>query len=110
MKALAREIQQRFNFINRTLTHAANLARQSDGSVPNELKDFIKQLDQRSGQLKEALQSKEFNLFRKNLNDLAQLSDHVQKSIPRPNDVNYEVKSAVIMAHLEITALKYQVH
>jgi hypothetical protein len=78
--------------------------------VPNELKDFLHQLDQRSGQAKEALQSKQFNLFRKSLDDLAKLSDHVQKSIPRPSEINYEVKSAVIMAHLEITALKYQVH
>lgn len=109
MKALAREIRQRFNFIDRTLTHAI-LACQMDASIPNELKDFIQQLDQRSGQVKEALQSRQLNLFRKNLDDLAKLSDHVQKSIPRPNNVNYEVKSAVIMAHLEITALKYQVH
>jgi hypothetical protein len=109
MKTLAREIQQRFNFIDRTLTHAI-LVCQSDASVPNELKDFIQQLDQRSGRAKEALQSNQFNLFRKNVNDLAQLSDHVQKSIPRPSNVNYEVKSAVIMAHLEIAALKYQVH
>ncbi|HEY8099857.1 MAG TPA: hypothetical protein VIF82_03825 [Burkholderiaceae bacterium] len=109
MKTLAREIQQRFNFIDRTLTHAI-LACQSDASVPNELKDFIRQLDQRSGQVKEALLSNQLNLFRKSVDDLAKLSDHVQKSIPRPSNVNYEVKSAVIMAHLEIAALKYQVH
>ncbi|MGZ3157949.1 MAG: hypothetical protein ACXU7D_00205 [Burkholderiaceae bacterium] len=109
MKTLARQIKQRFNFIDRTLTHAI-LACQSDVNIPNELRDFIHQLDQRSCQAKEALQSNQLSLFRKNVNDLAQLSDHVQKSIPRPNNVNYEVKSAVIMAHLEITALKYQVH
>ena len=109
MKTLAREIQQRFNFIDRTLTHAI-LACQADASVPNELKDFIRQLDQRSGQVKEALQSRQLNLFRKSVDDLARLSDHVQKSIPRPNNVSYEVKSAVIMAHLEIAALNYQVH
>jgi hypothetical protein len=109
MKTLARQIKQRFNFIDRTLTQAI-LACQSDASVPNELKNFIQQLDQRSSQVKEALQSNQLNLFRKSVNDLAQLSDHVQKSIPRPSNVNYEVKSAVIMAHIEITALKFQVH
>jgi hypothetical protein len=109
MKALAREIKQRFNFIDRTLTHAI-LACQADASIPSELKDFIRQLDQRSGQAKEALQSKKLGLFRQSVEDLARLSDHVQKSIPRPSDVNYEVKSAIIMAHLEIAALRYQVH
>jgi len=109
MKSLAREIQQRFNFIDRTLTHAIN-ACQMDASVPNELRDFIKKLDQKSGHAKQALDSKEIGRFRQSLDDLAQLSDHVQRSIPRPSNVNYEVKSAIILAHIEITALKYQVH
>jgi hypothetical protein len=109
MKALAREIKKRFNFIDRTLTHAI-MACQSDASVPNELKDFIHQLDEGSEKAKEALQSKQYQLFRKNLDELARLSNHVQKLIPRPNNVNYEVKSAVIMAHLEIAALNLQVH
>lgn len=109
MKALARDIQQRFQFIDRTLTQAIQ-ACQSDTNVPGELIDFIQQLDQQYGQAKRALHAKKISLLRQRVDDLAQLSDRVQRSIPRPNNLSDEVKSAVIMAHLEIAALKYQMH
>jgi hypothetical protein len=109
MKALARDIQLRFHFIDRTLTHAIR-ACQTEAGIPTELKDFIRQLDQQSGHAKEALRSKKINQFRQSVDDMAELSDHMQRTISRPSNVNYQVKSAVILAHLEIAALKYQVH
>ena len=109
MKARARDIQQRFNFIDRTLAHAIH-ACESDPNIPDELIEFIQLLDHQSGQARQALYSKKMSEIRQCVDDLAKLSERVQQSIPRPNTLSYDVKSAVILAHLEIETLKYQVH
>jgi hypothetical protein len=104
MKVHVNEIQQRINFIHRTLNQALR-ASQSDSSVPSDLKNIIRQLGQKSSKAKQALQSEEEGHIRQSVDDLARLSEHAQKSLSHPDNINYGVKSALILAHIELSTL-----
>lgn len=107
MNAQADEVQQRLNFIDRTICHAAQ-ACSADNSVPKELKDYVRQLGLRSHQAKLALHSDDVSTIRQSVEELARLSARAQNVIRPKDGVNYDVKSAVILAHIEVTALCHQ--
>lgn len=107
MNTQTSEVQQRLNFIDRTICHAAR-ACCSDTSVPEDLKEFVYQLELQSNHAREALHSQDVSVIRKSVDELAQLSDRAQNAIHPANNVNYDVKSAVILTHIEVSALKYQ--
>lgn len=105
MGAQPSEVQQRLSFIDRTIGHAAQ-ACHSDMSIPEELKDFVHQLGLQANQAIQAVSSHDATTLRQTIDRLAQLSFHAQSVLG--NDVNYDVKSAVILAHLELSALRQQ--
>lgn len=105
MNAQPSEVEQRLSFIDRTIHHAAQ-ACHSDMSIPNELKDFVYQLGLQANQAIRALSAHDAATLRRTIDRLAQLSFHAQNALH--NDVNYDVKSAVILAHLELSALRHQ--
>ncbi|HJV74096.1 MAG TPA: hypothetical protein VJ654_07750 [Noviherbaspirillum sp.] len=107
MKVPSEEMQQRLGFIDRTIYHAMQ-ACHSDSNAPKELKDCVQELGQRSSQAKRALNNHDEHGFRQSVDDLAQLSDRAQNTIHPTDPMNYEVKSAVILAHIELSALRYQ--
>jgi hypothetical protein len=104
MKVHVNEIRQRINFIHRTLKQALR-ACQSDSSVPSDLKNVVRQLDQESNKAKQALQSEQEGPIRQSVDALARLSEDAQKSLSHPDDINYSVKSALILAHIELSGL-----
>jgi hypothetical protein len=101
------EVHQRLIFIDRTICHAAR-ACYFDTSVPTELRDFVYQLGVQSTEVRQALRSDNEAIVRQSVENLAQLSDRAQNAIRPADDVNYDVKSAVILAHIEVSALKFQ--
>jgi hypothetical protein len=105
MSASPSEFQQRLNFIDRTICHAAQ-ACHSDTNVPGELKEFVHQLGLHASHAMQALQCHDETAVRQLVDALTRLSFHAQKAIR--HDVNYDVKSAVILAHLELSALMHQ--
>jgi hypothetical protein len=105
MNAQPSEVRQRLNFIDRTICHAAQ-ACHSDVSIPKELKDFVHQLGLQANQAIQAVSSHDAAMLRRTVDTLAKLSFHAQNAIG--NDINYDVKSAVILAHMELSALKHQ--
>lgn len=107
MKVHSEEMQQRLGFIDRTIYHAMR-ACHSDTSVPKELKDYVLELGQRSSQAQRALQDRDEQCVRQSVDDLARLSDKAQNTIHPADSTNYEVKSAVILTHIELSALRYQ--
>lgn len=107
MKVHSEEMQQRLGFIDRTIYHAVR-ACHSDASVPKELKDYVQELGQRSSQAQRALQDRDERSIRESVDDLARLSDRAQNTIRPADPTNYEVKSAVILTHIELSALRHQ--
>lgn len=107
MKVQSEEIQQRLGFIDRTIFHAVR-ACDSDTSVPDDMKDYVRQLGRRSCQAQQALQSRDERSIRKSVDELAQISYQAQNRIHPADGMNYELKSAVILTHIELSALRYQ--
>jgi ABC-type Mn2+/Zn2+ transport system ATPase subunit len=106
MSAQSNEVQQRLNFIDRTICHAAQ-ACHLDTSIPAELKDFVRQLGLQANQAMQALNSRDETTVRKSVDALARLSHQAKSAIGK--DVNYDLKCAVILTHIELSALKYRI-
>jgi len=107
MNVQREEIQQRLGFIDRTIYHALQ-ACCADDNVPEELKDYVQQLGQRSSQAQRALESQDERGVRESVDDLARISYQAQRRIHPADGMKYEVKSAVILAHIELSALRHQ--
>lgn len=99
------EVQQRLNFIDRTICHAAQ-ACNLDTSIPAELKDFVHQLGLQANQAIQALSSQDEKTVRNSVDALARISNEAKSAIGQ--DVNYDLKCAVILTHIELSALKYR--
>jgi len=107
MNAQREEILQRLGFIDRTIDHAIR-ACDSDVSIPDELRNYVQQLGQRSSQAQRALESEDERGMRETVDDLARISYQAQRRIHPSDGMNYEVKSAVILTHIELSALRHQ--
>lgn len=107
MNVQREEIQQRLGFIDRTIYHALR-ACHSDSNVPDELRDYVRQLGQRSSQAQRALQSEDERHIRETVDDLARISYKAQNTIHPADTMNYDVRSAVILTHIELNALRSQ--
>jgi len=107
MNVQSSDVQQRLNFIDLTISHAVR-ACCSDTRVPQELKDFVHLLGVHSTQARQALCYCDAATVREKVEHLARLSDRAQHTIHPSDDFNYDVKSAVILAHIEVSALRLQ--
>lgn len=107
MKAQSDDIHQRLGFIDQTIFHALR-ACWSDTDTPDELKEFIQLLGQRSWQARQALQEHDLRGVRQNIADLVRISHEAQGHIHAADGTNYELKSAVILTHIEVSALQHQ--
>lgn len=107
MAAQHEEIRERLHFIDRTIFHAMRACR-SDTNVPSELKECVQQLGWQSCLAQRALLSRDERGIRESVDDLARLSQRAQSTIQPTDGMNYDVKSAVILTHIELSALRYQ--
>src|SRR5690606_32878124 len=94
-------------FIDRTIVHALR-ACYADGGVPEELKECVEMLGERSSQAQQALQERDTHGVRQSIADLVRISDEAQGCIHTADETNYELKSAVILTHIELSALQSQ--
>jgi hypothetical protein len=107
MKAQNEDLGQRLHFIERTISHALH-ACCSDENVPSELREHVHMLRRRSSQAQHALQTRDSCGVRASVDDMARVSQRAQSAIRPTDHMDYAVKSAVILAHLEVSALRYQ--
>lgn len=107
MNAQRDEIQQRLGFIDRTIYHAIR-ACDTDGNIPEEIRDYVQQLGQRSSQARLALETADDRGVLESVDDLARISYQAQRRIHPSDGMNYELKSAVILTHIELSALRHQ--
>lgn len=106
----ANEIRQRFNHIEETIHHVAELC-QSAINMPMHLKDCIQQLDQRSVQARKIIQeSVDEDHVRQYVDDLEQLGDRARDACQLAHNVDDELKNAVMQAHSELSELKRRLH
>lgn len=102
------EFQIKLEFISRTICHAKRACR-LDRSIPRELKTFVYLLSRQSSKARKNFHSGDPGAVRRNVERLAHLSERAQSAIHPAESINYDVKSAVILSHIEISALRHQI-
>jgi hypothetical protein len=68
----------------------------------------VSELEHRSSQARRAWRLRDVPRMRQTVEHLAQLSDHAQRSIHPHDDMDYTLRSAVILTHIEVSALQRQ--
>ncbi|NEX64289.1 hypothetical protein [Noviherbaspirillum galbum] len=107
MTAQREDIEERLRFIDRTIVHAAR-ACQADGRVPSDLKHCVDELEHYASEAKQAWHALDVPRTRRTVENLARLSDHAQSAFREDDDMDHVLKSAVILTHIEVSALRYQ--
>jgi hypothetical protein len=103
-----KEIQQRFNQVEQTIHHAAQVC-QNATTVPMDLKDCIQQMDQQSSQARQMMQqAQDEQSMRQCVDQLEELGDRARDACERAGNVDNELRSAVMQAHRELSDLKHQ--
>lgn len=106
----ANEVRQRFNQIEQTI-HQATEACQRCDSVSGDLKQSIQQLDERSEKAREQLkQTEDENSIRQCVDELEALGDQAKSACESADNVDDELKNAVLKAHQALSDLKHQLH
>lgn len=105
----ANELQQRFSQVEQTIHQAAQRC-QSAMSVPMDLKDSIQQLDQRTIQARDMMQSQDENQIRQCIDELEEMGDRARDACEHSGSVDSELRNAIMQAHRELSELKHQLH
>ncbi|MGZ5885251.1 MAG: hypothetical protein ACXWJE_12895 [Burkholderiaceae bacterium] len=105
----ANEIQQRFRNIQQSIQQASQ-ACQSSANVPSDLKDSIQQLDSQSNKAQQVLQSQDQQQIIQCIDNLEQLGDRARDACQQSQNVDGQLKQAVMQAHDELSDLKRQLH
>jgi DNA-binding transcriptional regulator YbjK len=105
----ANELQQRFSQVEQSIHHAAECCR-SSMNVPMDLKDSIQQMDQRTSQAKQIMQSQDENQVQRCIDELEQLGDRAKDACEQSRNVDGELRDAIMQAHRELSDLKHQLH
>ncbi|MGZ3157963.1 MAG: hypothetical protein ACXU7H_02665 [Burkholderiaceae bacterium] len=105
----ANEIQQRFRNIQQSIQQASQ-ACQSSSNVPSDLKDSIQQLDSQSNKAQQVLQSQDQQQIIQCIDNLEQLGDRARDACQQSQNVDGQLKQAVMQAHDELSDLKRQLH
>lgn len=106
MKVQRAELQQRLGFIDRTIFHALRACREDN--VPDQLKGYVEQLGRRSSQVQKALRARHDRDIREHVDELARVSYQAQSAIHPADGMNYDLRSAVILTYIELSALRTQ--
>ncbi|MGZ3237607.1 MAG: hypothetical protein ACXU8A_09560 [Burkholderiaceae bacterium] len=105
----ANEIQQRFSHIQQSIQQASQ-ACQSGSNVPDDLKQCIQQLDSESNSAKQAMQSQDQQQIIQCIDNLEQLGDRARDACQQSQNVDGQLKQAVMQAHDELSDFKRQLH
>ncbi|MCW7539241.1 hypothetical protein OOT46_15460 [Aquabacterium sp. A7-Y] len=104
------QVRERFEQIELCIDDAA-LACRSSGYAPQELKEYVGELDRRSDQLKRVMQqAQDASGLLECLESLEQVGERVMEACRNARHVDPQLRSAIQEAHLEITALKRALH
>ena len=105
-----RQVRQQLTQVG-LIIHRATQALRSDKSAPKELIDCVQRLDQQSQQAQQRVQDPEdeFVLMRY-IADMEESGDRVKEACDKASELSPRTKSAVQLAHKQVSTLKYQIH
>lgn len=105
----ANEIQQRFRNIQQNIQQASQ-ACQSSQNVPEDLKQAIQQLDSQSSSAQQTMQSQDQQQIRQCVEDLEELGDRARDACQNSQNVDGQLKQAVMQVHNSLSDLNRQLH
>jgi hypothetical protein len=105
-----RQIRQQLTQVG-LIIHRATQALRSDKGAPQELIDHLQRLDRQSQQAQETVKDvqDETALWRF-VYDMEQTSDRAKEACEKATNLGVQAKSAVWLAHRQLSNLKHQLH
>lgn len=103
------DIRQQMQHIEQTIHHAYDACSHAQG-VPMDLKDCVQQMDQRSHQVMQEMQSADQNRMMQCVDELESMGDRARDACERAGQVDNELRQAVMQMHQELSQLKHQLH
>ena len=105
-----RQIRQQLTQVD-LIIHRATLALRDDKAAPQELKDWLQKLDDQSQQAQQKVGETQDELaLMRFIADMEETSDRVKEACETARDLSAQAKSAVQLAHRQVSNLKYQLH
>jgi chromosome segregation ATPase len=102
------EVKQRFSRVEQCIDDATEACEQSL-SAPQQLKESIRQLDQRSEQARQYIQGQDESQIRQCINELEELSDRAMQACEQSgSSIDPQLQQAVQQTHSELSSLKHQ--
>ncbi len=107
----AEEVRQRFNQIEQTIHQASQACERAGNDVSGDLRNSIQQLDKESAKARQQLQqAKDDQSIIDCVDQLEELGDKAKAACEKSNNVDQQLKNAVLQAHQELSQLKHQLH
>lgn len=100
------QIRQELSQVERIIGRALQ-AVSSDSDAPQDLKDSVQELDR---QAKKARKSQDEQGLVQCVEKLEAVSDRARDAAERAGDLDSQTKSAVLLAHRQLSILKHQLH
>ncbi len=107
----ADEVRQRFNQIEQTIRQASQACERAGTGVPADVKSCVQQLDSQSSQARQQLQQAgDQQSIIDCVDQLEELGDKAKTACEKQQNVDQQLKKAVLQAHQELSQLKHQLH
>lgn len=104
------EVRQSFSRIEQCIDDAARTC-QTMGSIPNDLKQCVQELDRRTDEAKEFIAHEtDETRIRQCVDDLEQLGDRAMQTCRQAGNVDSMLQGKIQDAHNELSRLKHQLH
>ena len=100
------QIKHELSQVEQVINRAAQ-AIQKDGAAPQELKDYVKELDSKSKQARQLQDAARLAQF---IDDMEATSEQAKTACEKSGKLGSPAKNAVLLAHRQLTALKSQLH
>lgn len=105
----ASEIQQRFNHLQQSV-HEASRTCHADKGVPQDLMNWVDELDKECKSAKKIMSSSDTDRMRQCVDDLERIGDRAERACQQAGGLDGKIKSAVSTMHSELSDLKRQLH
>jgi hypothetical protein len=103
------EIHRRLDSVERSVQQITEICH-SYSEVSEALLDCVQQLNRKTSEMRQELQSDDDIEIYECVDELEQLSDRAKEELERASTVDEEVRIAILQTHNELSSLKHQLH
>ena len=101
-----KQIRKELTHVEQVINRAAQ-ALSNDDAAPQELKDYLKELDTQSRQARQSRDAGDLAQF---VEDMEEISDRAKIACEKATYLSTTARNAVMEAHRQLSDLKHQLH